>query len=97
MGLPDVKAVDEYHERFSNIYKDKHKREELVQTRTDLPLFYKEPKKRVKLSSPADDLKVVSYHPSELITYFIPRVSLAVMRVLGPPLHQLTTQRRTAS
>ena len=67
MGLPDVKAVDEYHERFSNIYKDKHKKEEVVQSRTDLPLFYKEPKKKVKLSSPADDLKVVRYNPRSLL------------------------------
>ena len=53
-----MKAVDEYHERHGDIYKDKSKMDELPPTISDLPLFYKEPKKKVKLSSPADDLKV---------------------------------------
>ena len=58
VGLPNVKAVGEYHERYDDIYKDKSKKKELPQTTTDLPLFYREPKKKVKLSSPTDDLKV---------------------------------------
>ena len=53
-----MKAVDEYHESHSDIYKDKSKKDELQPAMSDLPLFYKEPKKKVKLSSPADDLKV---------------------------------------
>ena len=53
-----MKAVDEYLESHSDIYKDKSKKDELPSTMSDLPLFYKEPKKKVKLSSPADDLKV---------------------------------------
>ena len=53
-----MKAVDEYHESHSDIYKDKSKKDELPPRVSDLPLFYKEPKKKVELSSPADDLKV---------------------------------------
>ena len=58
VGLPSVKAVDEYHESHSDIYKDKSKKDELQPAMSDIPLFYKEPKKKVKLSSPADDLNV---------------------------------------
>ena len=58
VGLPRVKAVDEYHERYSDIYKDKIKKDDVPSAMTDHPLFYKEPKKKVKLSSPAFDLKV---------------------------------------
>ena len=53
-----MKAVDEYHESHSDIYKDKSKKDELPSNMSDLPLFYKEPRKKVNLSSPADDLKV---------------------------------------
>ena len=56
--MPRVKAVDEYHERYSDVYKDKLKKEDPHLTRAELPLFYKEPKKKVKLSSPTEDLKV---------------------------------------
>ena len=57
-----MKAVDEYHESHSDIYKDKTKKDELTPSVSDLPLFYKEPKKKVKLSSPADDLKVNDFN-----------------------------------
>ena len=53
-----MKAVDEYLESHSDIYKDKSKKDKLQPAMSDLPLFYKEPEKKVKLSSPADDLKV---------------------------------------
>ena len=53
-----MKAVDEYLESHSDIYKDKSKKDKLPPAMSDLPLFDKESKKKVKLSSPADDLKV---------------------------------------
>ena len=53
-----MKAVDEYHERYSDIYKDKVRKKEPPVPLVEHPQFYKEPKKKVKLSSPAEDLKV---------------------------------------
>ena len=60
MGLPSIKSVDEYSERYGSVLKDGAR---LEKSRSSLPTqstFYNEPKKRVKIADPVDDVKVRS-------------------------------------
>ena len=58
VGLPSIKSVDEYSERYGSVLKEGAR---LERSRTNAPTpntFYNEPKKRVKIASPVDDMKV---------------------------------------
>ena len=58
VGLPSIKSVDEYSERYGSVLKEGAR---LERSRNNAPTpntFYNEPKKRVKIASPVDDMKV---------------------------------------
>ena len=58
VGLPNIKSVDEYNERYGNVYKEHTKLEKSRNNVATPTTFYNEPKKRVKIASPVDDTKV---------------------------------------
>jgi len=51
--------VDEYNERYGNVYKEKAKQERSRINIGTPTTFYNEPKKRVKIASPIDDVNEV--------------------------------------
>ena len=60
--------MDEYNERYGNVYKEKAKQERSRNIGTPTT-FYNEPKKRVKIASPIEDINEVS--PLELSAHFL--------------------------
>ena len=52
--------MDEYNERYGNVYKEKAKQERSRNNVGTPTTFYNEPKKRVKIASPTEDLNEVS-------------------------------------
>ena len=51
--------MDEYNERYGNVYKEKAKQERSRSNIGTPTTFYNEPKKRVKIASPIDDVDEV--------------------------------------
>ena len=51
--------MDEYNERYGNVYKEKAKQERARSSIGTPTTFYNEPKKRVKIASPIDDVDEV--------------------------------------
>ena len=58
VGLPSIKSVDEYSERYGSVYNKDAKIEKSRNNMATPNTFYNEPKKRVKIASPVDDAKV---------------------------------------